>query len=299
MLEGVNAYTYGQTIPSSAHRNAVTNTCATCHMQKLDRTDPDLVHVGGHTFEIGYNGRDLVAACQQCHGPSVTDFDFPLQDYDGDGVIQGVQTEVQNLLNKLALLLPPVGQAKTTVSPDATWTAPQLEAAYNYLFVQEDGSMGIHNTAYAVGLLKTSIADLTGVSAPGGLPDAWVIQYFGSLTNTAATPNAINNVNGLPNWMMYALGLSPFSSSKAVNGVIYVNDGTIVNGATNTVAIYTAAEIAFNTQVGKTYTVQGITALTATWSNISTNIPGTGSTVSYLTPTRNNTQMFYRVLHTP
>ena len=174
-----------------------------------------------------------------------------------------------------------------------------MEADYNYQFVAKDGSLGIHNTAYAVGLLKASIANLTGVSSPGGLPDAWVIQYFGSLTNTAAGPNAVNNVNGLPNWMMYALGLSPFSSSTAVNGVVYVNNGDIINGATNTVAIYTAAEIAFNTQVGSTYTIQGIAALTGTWSDISTNIPGTGSSISYLTPTRNNTQMFYRVVQTP
>jgi hypothetical protein len=99
--------------------------------------------------------------------------------------------------------------------------------------------------------------------------------------------------------MMYALGLSPFSGSTAVNGVVYVNNGNIVNGATNTIAIYTAAEIAFDTQPGTTYTIQGISALTGNWSNISTNIPGTGNTVSYLTPTRNNTQMYYRVVHTP
>ena len=142
---------------------------------------------------------------------------------------------------------------------------------------------------------------MSGISTTGGLPDTWEIQYFGSnfATNTAAGPNAVNNVNGLPNWMMYALGLNPFSSSTAVNGVVYVNGSDIVNGATNTVAIYTAAEIAFNTQVGTTYTIQGITALTGNWFNISTNIPGTGGSISYLTPERNNAQMFFRVVHTP
>ena len=44
----------------------------------------------------------------------------------------------------------------------STWTQPQLEAAYNWEFVSNDGSLGIHNTAYAVGLLKASIANLTG-----------------------------------------------------------------------------------------------------------------------------------------
>ena len=139
------------------------------------------------------------------------------------------------------------------------------------------------------------------VEAAFGALGVAVLWRFGPgfATNAAAGPNAINNVNGLPNWMMYALGLNPFSSSTAVNGVVYVNDGNIVNGATNTIAIYTAAQIVFDTQVGTTYTIQGITALSGNWSNISTNIPGTGNSVSYLTPTRNNTQMFFRVVHTP
>jgi len=51
--------------------------------------------------------------------------------------------------------------------------------------------------------------------------------------------------------------------------------------------------------VGTTYQIQGISSLTGSWQNISTNIPGTGGSFSYLTPTRNNAQMFYRVVHTP
>jgi hypothetical protein len=63
------------------------------------------------------------------------------------------------------VLLPPVGQAKSSLNIDATWTQPQLAAAYNYLFVQSDGSRGIHNMAYTVGLLKASIADLKAQSS--------------------------------------------------------------------------------------------------------------------------------------
>ena len=40
MIEGINANTYGQTIPSSAHRYAVTNLCVGCHMQTLSSSDP-------------------------------------------------------------------------------------------------------------------------------------------------------------------------------------------------------------------------------------------------------------------
>jgi len=252
--------------------------------------------------------------CAQCHG-AVTNFNFNVPDYVGYGYSQGIQTQVQILLNQLSTLLPPSGyqanpanyvadgKVKSATTP-TNWPAKFLQAAYNYQFVSNDGSLGVHNGPFAVGLLKDSIANLTGVSTPGGLPDAWNIAYFGPnfATNSASNPNAINNKAGQPNWLMYALGLNPFSTTAVTvngSGTIYLNGNNIVNGATNTVAIYTAAEIAFNTQVGETYQIQGITALTGGWQNISTNIIGSGASVSYVTPTRGNAQWFFRVVHTP
>jgi hypothetical protein len=311
MLEGINAVTYGKVIPSAAHRYAITNTCVGCHMQTVAATDPAFLQAGGHTFHMTYdvvtggvtNTLDKVDVCVQCHGP-ITSFDMVRQDYNGDGVIEGVQTEVQHLLDKLSTLLPTSsgvldGLVKSP-SPTTNWVSKYLNAAYNWQFVNNDGSKGIHNAPFAVGLLKASIGDLTGDVNGDGLPDSWQSGYFGSnfATNALAGLNGINNTNGLPNWMMYALGLDPHSGSTAVNGVIYVNGKSLISG-TNTIAIYTAAEVVFNTEVGKTYTIQGISALTGSWQNISTNIPGTGTSVSYLTPTRNNVQMFYRVVHTP
>lgn len=317
MLEGINAVTYGKVIPSSAHRYAITNTCVGCHMQPVATNDPAFLQAGGHTFHMTYNvvtggvtnTLDKVDVCVQCHGP-IDSFDMVKVDYNGDGVIEGVQTEVQHLLDKLSTLFPDTnyqanannyvadGLVKSSVSTKTNWPSKFLNAAYNWQFVNNDGSKGVHNAPFAVGLLKASIGDLTGDANNDGLPDAWQIGYFGSATNAAAAPNAINNTNGLPNWMMYALGLDPHSGSTAINGVVYVNGKSVISG-TNTIAIYTAAEVVFNTQVGTTYTIQGITALTGGWQNISTNITGTGTSVSYLTPTRNNVQMFYRVVHTP
>ena len=166
MLQGVNGFTYGKTFPSSAHKAVVADTCVTCHMQAVDAADPALTHLGGHTFKPSFAGdgtippKDMVGACQTCHGPDVTSFDFALMDYNNDGVIEGVQTEVQHMLDELALLLPPVGKAKSALTIDATWTQRQLEAAYNWQMVKYDGSLGIHNTAYTVALLDASIADL-------------------------------------------------------------------------------------------------------------------------------------------
>jgi hypothetical protein len=326
MLEGVNAITYGQNIPSAPHANVITDTCAGCHMQPVAATvvvngvtnaNPAFTLAGGHTFKMSYintNGVKVpvTAVCAPCHG-TLTNFDLPAPDYAGVGYSLGIQTQVHMLLNKLSTLYPPTnywanannyaadGKVKTSLTTYTNMPAKFLNAAYNFQFVAMDNSFGVHNGPFAVGLLKASIADLTGDANNDGLPDSWQQAYFGAgfATNTAAGLNAVNNNGGMPNWMMYALGLSPFSSSTAVNGVIYFNGNNIVNGATNTVAIYKAAEIVFNTQVGVTYQIQGISALTGSWQNISTNIPGTGGSISYLTPTRNNAQMFFRVAHTP
>ena len=303
MLEGVNGYTYGQTIPSSAHKDVVPDTCVTCHMQTVAKTDPAFLRAGDHIFTLsaaasGTNGpAQLTAACTPCHG-TITTFDFPRQDYDGDGVIDGVQTEVQHLMNNLALLLPPAGVAKSSLKIDSTWTKQQLRAAWNYVFVQSDGSLGVHNLAYTVGLLKASIADVSGVSAAGGLPDAWVIQYFGSLTNASAAPNACPAGDGVPNWLKYALGLNPTVAGVTVpGGVVWANQARQVSsGNTNSIAIYTAAEVAFTTQTNMTYQLQAISDLGGGWQNVGSPITGTGSSMSFLTPTRNDKLQFFRVL---
>jgi hypothetical protein len=302
MLEGANGYTYGQVIASSDHAS-ISNTCVACHMQIIPSTDPAFLYAGSHTFNVSSSNEDLVAACQQCHGTTLTTFNFPVENFDGYSMDQGVQTQVQDLLNQLAALLPggEANVANNSVSPTASWTAPQLEAAYNYMFVQNDGSLGVHNTAYAVGLLQASIANLTGTSVVGGLPDAWVDEYFGSTSNPAAAPNAINNTNGIPNWMMYALGLNPTQSGITVpGGVVWMDGSNLVNGGgTNTIHIYNAAEISFNTQAGDTYQIQAIAQLSGGWQNIGNPITGTGNPVSYLTSTRNNPQMFFRVITNP
>ncbi|HEY4643831.1 MAG TPA: FlgD immunoglobulin-like domain containing protein, partial [Bacteroidota bacterium] len=79
--------------------------------------------------------------------------------------VEGVQTEVKGMLRNLALLLPPIGVDEVAV--DTTYTVAQLQSAYNYFFVLNDGSYGVHNTKYAVGLLNYSIGTLTGVEPLG------------------------------------------------------------------------------------------------------------------------------------
>jgi hypothetical protein len=319
MVEGVNGWTYGQNIPSSAHRFAITNVCVGCHMQTVASTDPAFLQAGGHSMNMSYgvvaggvtNTVDKVDACVQCHGP-ITSFDRPVQDYNGDGVIEGVQTEVQHILDQLSTMLPNStyvasgnyvadGLVKTSLSVKTNWPAKFLKAAYNWQFVNNDGSQGVHNAPYAVGLLKASIADLTGDANNDGLPDWWQIQYFGSAAAPNAAPNASPAGDGVPNWLKFSLGLDPLVPGITVtNGVVWANgSAAITPGSTNAIQIFTAAEVVFTTEVGTTYQLQSISSLGSGWQNVGEPIAGNGLSMSFLTPTRNDPYQFYRVVHSP
>ena len=327
LFEGVNAETYGKAIACGPHANVVSNTCAGCHMQTIASTDPAFTKAGGHTFKMSYtNGLGakvaVTAACTPCHG-TITNFDMLVPDYAGIGQPMGIQSQVQVLLKKLSALLPPrTYQANPAnyasdglikvYDSSGNWTdgnianytnlpMKYLKGYYNYDIVYRDNSWGVHNAQFAVGLLKASIANLTGDANNDNLPDAWQTMVYGAgfATNPAAAYNAFNN--GYPNWVWASMNLNPLSGFQLSgnNGAIYISNGTVANGQTNFVVIFKAAEIAFNTQVGITYTIQAAGAMTGGWANISTNIPGTGYSVSYCVPTRFTNQMFYRVAHTP
>jgi hypothetical protein len=319
MLEGVNAITYGKSIPSSAHAAAITNSCVVCHMAAVVSTDPAFLKAGGHTFRMSYsvvangltNEVDRVDGCVSCHGP-VTSFNLVRGDSNGDGVAEGIQDEVKHLLDTLSTLLPNSSYvfdgAVKVPSAKTNWALPLLNAAYNWQFVNNDGSRGVHNAPFAVGLLKASITDLTGDPQARSLAGtdmqfyAWQSTYFGSATSPNAAPNAAPAGDGLPNWLKFSLGLNPMVAgvTNGHGGIILGNSGSIGGtNAANLIQIYTAAEITFDTQVGTSYQIQGLDSLSHLWQNVGAPIPGTGKPISYLTPTRSGVPQFFQVLRSP
>ena len=168
MLVGTSAAEYEEDIRSSAHIFAVEDACAGCHMQGLAGDDPANHKAGNHTWRMTWDSDtpdspdddvDMTGACVNCHGP-MDSFDLPRDDFDGDGVVEGVQTEVEGLMHMLAMELPPIGAPEIEVAED--FTAAQLRATFNHNFVEDDGSHGVHNARYATGILRASIKDLTG-----------------------------------------------------------------------------------------------------------------------------------------
>jgi hypothetical protein len=165
MLLGTNGYEYaGYTYYSSPHANVTGHGCLDCHMA------PSAYGTGGHAFYMANEeeGYDNINGCNValCHDGAVSDFDFG-----------GKQTEVEGLLTDLETLLLDAGlltaidEGGEIVSEPTSGLvvtdADSSGALYNYLFVRAEGSMGVHNSEYAVGLLQSSIDFLSPVGRAG------------------------------------------------------------------------------------------------------------------------------------
>ncbi|MBI4556136.1 MAG: Ig-like domain-containing protein [Candidatus Hydrogenedentes bacterium] len=172
-LLGINAVTYGRTLQNSPHRFLVADLCVGCHMADTPGeprdgvTDPGEDLVGEHTFRMATDSGtpgdptddfiNIQNACSACH-PTETSFNCPATgDFDGNGRIQGVQDEVRGLLAVVENAL-----AMTSAPLEA-----RQKATYNHELVLHDGSFGVHNTAFSVGLLQLTYRELTGQDVPG------------------------------------------------------------------------------------------------------------------------------------
>ncbi|MFH1892088.1 MAG: hypothetical protein ABIK83_05320 [Candidatus Zixiibacteriota bacterium] len=168
MLAGENAYEYeGVSYTNSPHTTFVVNACVDCH-----KADPVARYVGGHTFRMVYGEEDdedinVDNACNVsgCHS-DLEDYNRPATaDFDWDDETEGVQDEIEGLLDSLKTLLINEGLLVYYEEDDAyeppedyiVSDADSAGAVFNYLYVHEDKSEGIHNTSYAVALLQSSI----------------------------------------------------------------------------------------------------------------------------------------------
>lgn len=182
MFLGTNGYEYADmTYSSAAHTNVIKDGCTSCHMALPEGRYSLSPGIGGHSFAIAGEVHESEvlngAGCVGCHdgitqvrGEDVFSKQAPA-DYDGDGKVEPAQREVEGLL---ATLVNPSGTGLLqTLNPpmydtagariaakSGTYSKEQVGALYNYDFVLEDRSRGIHNMKYAVQLLMDSIAAL-------------------------------------------------------------------------------------------------------------------------------------------
>ena len=190
---------------------AVPESCVGCHYREAQRREPER----GHTFKLleepsaspatkDFCARRLdlsalrrsrvTGSCAPCHG-ALARLDAPARgDYDGDGKVLGLVTEVAGLLGLLRQELERQIRARGVRDAGGATAesfgiaaervvlvsaaceplraprggprsllpeAPLLhKAAFNFLLVVRDGSGGLHNPQYAVKLLQSTILEL-------------------------------------------------------------------------------------------------------------------------------------------
>ncbi len=172
MVQGTGGYEFpgeGYTFPSSPHANQVREACVGCHMGNPQAHDG--YKIGGHSFNMvdEESGYDLSGLCANasCH-PGVESFDFDADaDYDNDGTIEGYRTETEGLHDSLGVLLQAAGVLSGTGTPLSGTIADGniAGALYNYVFIEEDQSIGVHNFSYSRSLLEASIDYMNGALA--------------------------------------------------------------------------------------------------------------------------------------
>jgi hypothetical protein len=162
MLFGSNGYEYaGFPYTRTEHRTATENGCVDCH-QKFTRNSK----VGGHTWNMRWTDEDgellNTAACVPCHGATTS--------FDRDGI----QTEITTLAEELKGLLIARGLLSASGSAvPGTRTSDEAGAIWNYLLIEEDRSLGVHNPNYMRDLLQSAINFLNPPPpAPGPVAQA-------------------------------------------------------------------------------------------------------------------------------
>lgn len=162
MLAGTGGYEYqGYSYQNSPHTNVAENACINCHMA------PSIgVELGGHTWTMAaetVEGEMLnVVGCNDelCHSPALEDFNF-------NGKVDTMLATLDSLGSALYDADLAVYIIDSTVSPFDTTYGPKADkivkdrdssgAVYNYMFIKEDRSKGVHNTRYALGLLRSAL----------------------------------------------------------------------------------------------------------------------------------------------
>lgn len=175
MWEGTGAvefpgYTYVTQSDHQITEPAQSRRCVTCHvfMTPFDPGPPVVPAATGHTFY------PRLEACGQsgCHVGGLTTFDY-----------NGRQTTIDSLLAELDARLAAASSADSA-------TVAFQEALFNFQFVENDGSRGVHNFNYARDILVNTINYIDTVfTAIQPLPEAGIPSTFSLQQNY---PNPFN-----------------------------------------------------------------------------------------------------------
>jgi hypothetical protein len=151
LLAGVGGAEIPGSLPynNTAHTTMISDGCVTCHMAAAYGTQS-----GAHTWKMGYEYHEElvanVAGCTGCHAD--------IEEFDVNGAItefEGLYVQLEDALKAKGIL-----DANGVIPTPQTLPANQAAALWNYKYLQEDRSKGVHNPKYAKAMLQNSIEAL-------------------------------------------------------------------------------------------------------------------------------------------
>jgi hypothetical protein len=152
VLTGNAFFAVGSGYTSSMHKDAP-NGCVTCHMAAAFGSQ-----AGGHSFNItyDYHGSEEfnLVGCVDCHG-STDDAEAAIEEWEPE--FEALMTELGDMLIA-AGIYNPAGTSGTAIT--GTYTNKVAGAYWNFITLEEDRSMGIHNPKYVKKILENTIASL-------------------------------------------------------------------------------------------------------------------------------------------
>ncbi len=176
MYLGTQGWDFGLNLNGLTTHTGLKDGCVTCHMSERKITPTYTKLQSDHNTAMSENGVDKVEGCVECHGAISKFSDIKASfDYDMDGVLEGAVVEVQGLMDKLKAKLPlnaagePVTMRADSMIVKNYATTNKLNyqsliaSLWNYNYISHDMSVGVHNTKYAVALLRASLGLVTGV----------------------------------------------------------------------------------------------------------------------------------------
>jgi len=167
MLTGVGAFQFNDTVAyakTTAHsQNAPISTdgCVVCHMADYSPANAYGGKIGGHTMKITYTPEgsttavELLNGCKNCHS-SITKLDYnsKITTFNANMAILKAKLVAKGWIDTLDVIKA-TSSANLKIVP-----ASRSGALFNYMMLIHDGSHGIHNPAYANGMVLASIREL-------------------------------------------------------------------------------------------------------------------------------------------
>lgn len=142
---GVAGFDLGTSGITVSDHTDIVNSCVTCHMPAVYKGNK----AGGHTCKMTYDniGTLYDASCKTCHPTNLT------------AKLNNFKKEITDSLNTLKALLAQKNLLDTVKNTAKTGTvkAGLAKIVYNYFYIKNDKSTGVHNPEFARLLLKNSL----------------------------------------------------------------------------------------------------------------------------------------------